>query len=87
MLARWPVSVHGMRVLTDALTKYAAKFPPPPPGSVFELAYIKLCKFWLCILMNAVHYVGKYYVVDASYPNRPGYLSPYRSTRYHVEQV
>ncbi|RLN09752.1 transposon protein, putative, CACTA, En/Spm sub-class [Panicum miliaceum] len=29
---------------------------------------------------------GKYYVVDAGYPNRPGYLSPYRCTRYHVEQ-
>ncbi|WVZ86523.1 hypothetical protein U9M48_033285 [Paspalum notatum var. saurae] len=29
---------------------------------------------------------GKYYVVDAGYPNCPGYLSPYRCTRYHVEQ-
>ncbi|CAN6227594.1 unnamed protein product [Urochloa humidicola] len=29
---------------------------------------------------------GKYYVVDAGYPNRPGYLSPYKCTRYHVEQ-
>lgn len=29
---------------------------------------------------------GKYYVVDAGYPNRPGYLSPYRCTRYHVQQ-
>jgi len=25
-------------------------------------------------------------VVDAGYPNRMGYLSPYRCTRYHVEQ-
>ena len=31
-------------------------------------------------------YVGKYYVVDVGYPNRTGYLSPYRCTRYHVEQ-
>ena len=31
-------------------------------------------------------YLGKYYVVDAGYPNRKGYLSPYRCTRYHVEQ-
>ncbi|XP_048536130.1 protein ALP1-like isoform X4 [Triticum urartu] len=29
---------------------------------------------------------GKYYVIDAGYPNRPGYLSSYRCTRYHVEQ-
>ena len=25
-------------------------------------------------------------MVDAGYPNRPGYLSPYKCTRYHVEQ-
>ena len=25
-------------------------------------------------------------MVDAGYPNRPGYLPPYRCTRYHVEQ-
>nr|AAU89188.1 transposon protein, putative, CACTA, En/Spm sub-class [Oryza sativa Japonica Group]ABF97886.1 transposon protein, putative, CACTA, En/Spm sub-class [Oryza sativa Japonica Group] len=29
---------------------------------------------------------GKYYVVDAGYPNRPGYLSPYTRIRYHVAQ-
>ncbi|KAI5002717.1 hypothetical protein ZWY2020_027367 [Hordeum vulgare] len=27
---------------------------------------------------------GKYYLVDAGYPNRPGYLSPYKGQRYHV---
>ena len=25
-------------------------------------------------------------MVDAGYPNRTGYLSPYRCTRYHIEQ-
>jgi hypothetical protein len=30
--------------------------------------------------------VGKYYVVDAGYPNRPRYLSAYRCTQYHVKQ-
>ena len=28
--------------------------------------------------------IGKYYVVDAGYPNRPGYLAPFKGTRYHV---
>jgi hypothetical protein len=27
--------------------------------------------------------LGKYYVVDAGYPNRPGYLAPYKGERYH----
>ena len=26
---------------------------------------------------------GKYYLVDAGYTNGPGFLAPYRSTRYH----
>ena len=30
--------------------------------------------------------VGKYYVVDAGYPNRPGYLAPYKGERYHLPE-
>lgn len=26
---------------------------------------------------------GKFYLVDAGYPNRPGYLAPYRGVKYH----
>ncbi|XP_015688267.2 protein ALP1-like isoform X3 [Oryza brachyantha] len=29
---------------------------------------------------------GKYYLVDAGYPNRPGYMSPYKGQRYHVPE-
>ncbi|WVZ88820.1 hypothetical protein U9M48_035291 [Paspalum notatum var. saurae] len=29
---------------------------------------------------------GKYYVVDAGYPNRLGYLAPYKGERYHVPE-
>jgi hypothetical protein len=28
--------------------------------------------------------LGKYYTIDAGYPNRPGYLAPYKGERYHV---
>ena len=28
--------------------------------------------------------LGKYYHVDAGYPNRLGYLSPYKGERYHI---
>ncbi len=30
--------------------------------------------------------VGKYYLVDVGYPNRPGYLAPYKGQRYHVPE-
>jgi hypothetical protein len=30
---------------------------------------------------------GKYYLVDAGYTNGPGFLAPYRSTRYHLNEM
>lgn len=27
---------------------------------------------------------GKYYIVDAGYPNRPDYLAPYKGEKYHI---
>jgi hypothetical protein len=29
---------------------------------------------------------GKYYLVDSGYANRPGYLAPYRGTKYHLQE-
>jgi hypothetical protein len=29
-------------------------------------------------------FLGKYYLVDAGYPNMKGYLSPYKGERYHI---
>ncbi|XP_004964755.1 protein ALP1-like isoform X1 [Setaria italica] len=29
---------------------------------------------------------GKFYLVDSGYPNRPGYLSPYKGTKYHLPE-
>ena len=30
--------------------------------------------------------VGKFYLVDSRYPNRPGYLAPYKGTKYHLSE-
>ena len=30
--------------------------------------------------------VGKYYLGDAGYTNGPGFLTPFRSTRYHLKE-
>jgi hypothetical protein len=30
--------------------------------------------------------VGKFYLVDLGYPNRPGYLAPYKGTKYHLAE-
>lgn len=31
-------------------------------------------------------FVGKFYLVDSGYPNRLGYLAPYRGTKYHLPE-
>ena len=30
--------------------------------------------------------IGKYYLADAGYTNGPGFLTPFRSTRYHLKE-
>ena len=30
--------------------------------------------------------VGKYYLVDAGYPNQSGYLAPYKGQKYHLPE-
>ncbi|WVZ79076.1 hypothetical protein U9M48_026701 [Paspalum notatum var. saurae] len=30
--------------------------------------------------------LGKYYLVDSGYPNRAGYLAPYKGTKYHLPE-
>jgi hypothetical protein len=30
--------------------------------------------------------VGKYYLVDSRYPNRLGYLAPYKGSKYHLQE-
>jgi hypothetical protein len=39
-----------------------------------------------CVLIFHLICVGKYYVVDVGYPNRPGYLAPYKGERYHLPE-
>ena len=47
--------------------------------------YCNLCIITLnsqsCLILFCI---GKYYLVDAGYPNRDGYLAPYKGDRYHV---
>ena len=89
VMSGWPGSAHDMRVFKDAITTHHQKFPHPLPGLLLELSsnmFYPITLVHLSLIVCLPQYVGKYYVVDAGYLNRPGYLSPYRCTRYHVEQ-
>ena len=32
-------------------------------------------------------FVGKYYLVDSGYPNRVGYLAPFKGSTYHIPEL
>lgn len=63
-------------------------FPHPPQGTTLVLC--SLFVLTVHVLLKCINnhtmlsFVGKYYVVDAGYPNRPGYLAPYKGERYHL---
>jgi hypothetical protein len=74
-----------MRVFNEALVKYADKFHFPPEGKkipnynfICDLNYIidNICN--IC--------VGNYYLVDSGYPNKNGFLSPYKGEKYHLPE-
>jgi hypothetical protein len=37
-------------------------------------------------LTKLLHCVEKFYLVDSGYPNRPGYLAPYKGTKCHLPE-
>jgi hypothetical protein len=49
----------------------------------------KICLFYIFFIKFVIIFlfviVGKYYLVDARYPNEYGYLSPYKGARYHFQ--
>ena len=34
--------------------------------------------------LDKFDFIGKYYLVDAGYPQMDGYLGPYKGERYHL---
>ena len=87
VLAGWPGLVHDMRVFNDALEKFGDKFPHPPLGMYGLLHFfIVFVIVFAMLLTQVLCCVDTFYLVDSGYPNRPGFLVPYRGTKYHVPE-
>jgi hypothetical protein len=82
--------MHDTNVLFHAHKNDQDKFPHPPKGmhGWILVFFSKLfSNYFTCnsyIFKFAYLYPGKYYHLDARYPNRPVYLAPYKGQRYHV---
>jgi hypothetical protein len=80
-----PGSVHDTTVLYNAMKVDQQFFPHPPQSKNFSFLHNL---HYLLFSVNMMYYlfVDKYYVVDAGYPNRVGYLAPYKGERYHLPE-
>ena len=62
-----------------------ALLPPSSKGWAFLfITSLHMMYFILQLTCMCVVNLGKYYLVDAGYPNRDGYLAPYKGEQYHV---
>jgi hypothetical protein len=82
-VAGWPGSAHDTRILNHALANFAS-FPVPPKGINSNLCFHYF--FLLCMYSYLVFLAGKYYLVDSGYPNRTGYLAPFKGSTYHLPE-
>ena len=87
----WEGAVHDSRVLTTQLEDPNSGFPHPPPG-IHRLIFVVLFDLLINLIMSLpilVLYtrVGKYYLVDSGYSNKPGYLAPFRNIPYHLRDA
>jgi hypothetical protein len=75
-----------MRVFNDGTTTYNHVFPYPPTGTqLFDSTFGSLLINYLNLKYFFAN-VGKYYLVESGYPNRLGYLAPYKGTKYHIQE-
>jgi hypothetical protein len=77
-----PGSMHDTSMLFHAIEHDSATFSHPPHDIYFVVLFLS-CNA-LFVLIFVYTYLVKYYMVDAGYPNRLGYLAPYKGQRYHI---
>jgi len=62
----------------------------PPKGKKKEVSckVLLFASFLLVLLFGFDNhpFIGKYYLVDSGYPNRTGYLAPFKGTTYHIPE-
>jgi hypothetical protein len=74
--------MHDISVLFHAIEHDNATFTLPPHCIYFIVLFLS-CNV-LFVLVFVYTCLGKYYMVDAGYPNRLGYLALYKGQMYHV---
>ena len=85
VVAGWPGSAHDTRILNHALAKFADQFPVPPTGRKLSYVLQYVASVIIFLILTCI-FLGKYYLVDSGYPNRTGYLAPFKGSTYHLPE-
>jgi len=88
VLAGWEGTAHDALVLRDALAREDGLRVPQGNSLTYVLSinlFIKITGSLRCNLTTH-HMLGKYYLVDAGYGAKPGFLPPFRAVRYHLNE-
>jgi hypothetical protein len=86
VLAGWEGSAHDALILSMLLKELMAlecHQVQYKPDNVIANAY-PLMKLLKDVILSK--FLGKFYLVDAGYAVRPGFLPPYHATRYHLRK-
>ncbi|XP_068649010.1 uncharacterized protein [Aristolochia californica] len=79
--SNWTISRYFNKVL-NAIVKLQFDYIKQP----LECIHSKVLNNPMFFPWNIFGTVGEYYLVDAGYANMPGFLAPYRGTRYHLQE-
>jgi hypothetical protein len=87
VLAGWEGSSHDAHVLADAIERDDG-FIVPEGITCCNSFYIVVhsIETYLHYRLCFGPFVGKFYLVDAGYACRSGFLPPYRGVRYHLSE-
>ena len=84
VLASWEGSAHDALILTDVIQRDdGLKVPQGIHSLVVTLGTTQIL---LLIHFPFLTLIGKFFLGDAGYAVRPGFLPPYRGTRYHLRE-
>ena len=80
----WEGSMHDTRVFYNVVMDPNKYFSHPEGGTMIN--YFFQFNSFIKTRLTFTYFVDKQYLVDAGYPNKKGYLAPYKGERYHFQE-
>jgi hypothetical protein len=84
LLAGWEGITHDVVVLADALQH--ENYLRVPQGNIYACPITNTRKVLSNFNNHVGNIIGKFYLVDAGYGGKTGFMPPFRGVRYHLNE-